>query len=176
MCECLEIDLLWLKNSLKRNRLIFRPTENERLKAVLHKLRKASRLSLAEWSFFLQAWFWLLFFDLGLRTRSFPDLQAFAARPSSRRATPSESREDIIHVLSTAVDRARYNHLYPMTCLRRALTLQKLLAQRGIPVELKIGVRKEDGLLLAHAWIQYQGKIVGEPERITETYSALQKI
>jgi hypothetical protein len=124
---------------------------------------------------FFQAWGWLVVFDLGLRTRPFPDLQAFAARTASRPLPPPEMVERQIGLLTTAVDRARNNHLYPMTCLRQALTLQKMLAQHGIPVELKIGVRKEDGELLAHAWIQYQGKIVGEPEKITETYSAMQK-
>lgn len=142
---------------------------------MLRKLRSASRLSPTDWLFLLQAWFWLLFFDLGLRTRSFASLQAYAARLSSRLPLPPEETESLIRALKEAVDHARYNHLYPMTCLRRALTLQKMLAERGIAAELKIGVRKEAGQLSAHAWLEYQGKPLGEPERIAERYSPLQK-
>ena len=62
-----------------------------------------------------------------------------------------------------------------MTCLRRALTLQRLLAKRGISTELKIGARKDNGQLNAHAWLEYQGQIIGEPEEITERFSVLEK-
>jgi hypothetical protein len=142
---------------------------------MLHKLRSASRLSPTDWLFFTQAWFWLLIFDLGLRTRPFPDLQAFAARLAKRPVPSPEQTENMIRALKAAVGLARYNHLYPMTCLPRALTLQKLLSQRGIAAELKIGVRKEAGQLSAHAWLEYQGKPLGEPEQITEQYAALRK-
>jgi len=142
---------------------------------MLHKLRSASRLSPTDWLFFTQAWFWLLIFDLGLRTRPFPDLQAFAARLAKCPVPSPEQTESMIRVLKAAVDHARYNHLYPMTCLCRALTLQKLLSERGIAAELKIGVRKEAGQLSAHAWLEYQGKPLGEPERIKEQYAALMK-
>lgn len=142
---------------------------------MLRKLRSASQLSPVDWFYFFQAWFWLLVFDLGLRTRPFPDLQAFAARLNPRVVPSTEQTENLIHSLRLAVDRARYNHLYPMTCLRRSLALQKMLAKRGIPTEFKIGVRKDDGQLSGHAWLEYQGKILGEPEKIAERFTALQK-
>jgi hypothetical protein len=142
---------------------------------LLRKLRNASRLSPTDWQFLLQAWVWLLFFDLGLRMRPFLELQAFASRPASHPAPPPEQTENLIRSLRTAVDHARFNHLYPMTCLRRALTLQKMLAHRGLATELKIGVRKEYRQFSAHAWLEYQGKPLGEPERITEQYAALEK-
>ena len=142
---------------------------------VFNKLRNASQLSPADWLLFIQAWIWLLFFDLGLRTRPFPDLQVFASRLSSHPAPPPEQTAKLIYRLMKAVDHARHNHIYPMTCLRRALALQKLLACKGIATELKIGVRKEAGLLSAHAWLEYKEQPLGEPETITEKFSALQK-
>jgi hypothetical protein len=141
--------------------------------SMLHKLRSASRLSPTDWLYFIQAWFWLLVFDLGLRTRSFSSLQTFAARLSPRPIP--EKTEALIQALKTSVDHARHNHLYPMTCLRRALTLQKMLAQRGLAAELKIGVRKEAGQFLAHAWVEYQGQPLGEAEKITENFAELKK-
>ena len=74
---------------------------------MLRKLRSASRLSFAEWLLFLQAWVWLLLFDIGLRTRPFPGLQAFAARLSARPAPSPEQTKGLILALKTAVDRAR---------------------------------------------------------------------
>lgn len=140
---------------------------------MLRKLRSAFRFSIAEWSLFFQAWIWLLLFDLGLRIRPFPILQSFAARLSTRPAPSPEQTEGLILALKTAADRARRNHLYPMTCLRRSLALQKMLAQRGIAAELKIGVQKELGVLSAHAWVEVQGTPIGEPERVMDQYIAL---
>lgn len=140
---------------------------------MLRKLRSAFRFSIADWSLFFQAWIWLLLFDLGLRACPFPVLQSLAARLSTRPAPSPEQTEGLILALKTAADRARRNHLYPMTCLRRSLALQKMLAQRGVAAELKIGVYKELGMLNAHAWVEYQGKPIGEPEMIAEQYVAL---
>ncbi len=142
---------------------------------MLDKLRHAARLSPNDWLYFFQAWFWLLVFDLGLRTRPFPELQAYAAELGAHPAPAPEQTANLIRALKTAVDHARWNHLYPMTCLRRALTLQKMLTKHGLATELKIGVRKEAGQLSAHAWLEYQGKPLGEAERITEIYRPLQK-
>ncbi len=139
------------------------------------KLNSAFRLSAEGWMLFLQAWFWLMIFDIGLRTRPFPELQSFASRPASCQTRSPEQTESLLLKSKVAVDRARNNHLYPMTCLRRALTLQKMLAQRGIASELKIGVRKDADQLSAHAWLEYQRKMLGEAENITEKFSTLEK-
>lgn len=142
---------------------------------MLNKLRNASRLSPTDWLLFIEAWFWLLIFDIGLRTLSFPKLQAYAARLVSCSTPSLKQIDDLILALCNSVDHARYNHLYQMTCLRRSLVLQKMLSERGISTELKIGVQKEAKQLIAHAWVEYQGKPLGEREHIVETFSPLQK-
>ncbi len=142
---------------------------------LVDRLRRAARLSPAEWLDFFRAWFWLLFFDIALRLRPFPELQAFASRLVSR-PTPAPARvQQILRLLPLAVERARARHLRPMTCLRRSLALQKMFAQKGVPTDLKIGVRKEGGQISAHAWLEYEGNLLGEPEKITEQYAVLQK-
>ena len=46
-------------------------------------------------------------------------------------------------------------------CLNRALAAQLLLARRGQPVDLSIGVRRStEGEFKAHAWIEYNGRVV----------------
>lgn len=142
---------------------------------IVDRLRRAVRISPGEWLDFFQAWFWLLFFDVALRLRPFPELQAFASRRAFR-PTPAPARvQRLLRLLPLAVDRARVRHLRPMTCLRRSLALQKMFAQKGVPVELRIGVRKEGGQFSAHAWLEYDGNLLGEPEKITEQYAVLQK-
>ncbi len=50
------------------------------------------------------------------------------------------------------------------TCLRQALLLQWLLRRRGLAAELRIGVRKQDAALDAHAWVELDGVALGEPD------------
>ena len=54
------------------------------------------------------------------------------------------------------------NHgLYRATCLRQSLALWWLLKRRGIPAELRIGVRKDGAGLNAHAWVEFDGTPLG---------------
>ena len=52
--------------------------------------------------------------------------------------------------------------LFPQNpCLTQAVVVQRLLRRRGIPAELRIGVRKEQGATLeAHAWVEHGGEVV----------------
>ncbi len=47
-------------------------------------------------------------------------------------------------------------------CLQRSLALLWLLRRRGIGAELKIGVRRTDGQLQAHAWVEVGGVAVND--------------
>jgi hypothetical protein len=50
-------------------------------------------------------------------------------------------------------------------CLAAALTLEALLRRRGFPAHLRLGVRKHEGRLEAHAWIEHEGAALMEPSR-----------
>lgn len=60
------------------------------------------------------------------------------------------------------------------TCLARALTAHAMLSRRGIPAELRIGVRPPGkGDLEAHAWVEAGGQVViGELDEL-ESYRTL---
>lgn len=133
------------------------------------KLQTARALSWDDWLTLAHAWWLLLILDWGLRLLPFPRVQAFAAPEISRgRHAPTPQTLQRLHRL---VDLAARHHLYRMTCLRRALVLQRLLRQRGADAQLRIGVRKVDGALQAHAWVEYDGHIIGQPEKVTEEYT-----
>jgi Transglutaminase-like superfamily len=50
------------------------------------------------------------------------------------------------------------------TCLRRAAVLYHLLRRAGRPVELWLGVKRNDGALAAHAWLVRDGRPYLEPD------------
>lgn len=53
-----------------------------------------------------------------------------------------------------------------VTCLSSALALQRLLARNGHDCELHIGVARGTGAFIAHAWVEFEGRIVlGEDDR-----------
>jgi hypothetical protein len=129
------------------------------------------RLRPIEWSLFLQAWFWLLVFEIGLRVLSFQHLRAYAEKVRWQ-ADPQEATAIISQTIQ-AVERARRAHLIPMTCLRRSLTLQYMLGMQGIKTQLKIGVAKSNGELIAHAWLEADKTLIGEREVVYEKFSIL---
>lgn len=77
------------------------------------------------------------------------DLQSVVADPS-----PVEN-------VAWAVDGISRHMPGHTKCLARALTTKVLLHQQGYASNLQIGVAKSDnGSLEAHAWIEYEGRIV----------------
>ncbi len=132
-----------------------------------HKLRAALALSLSDWAVFFPAWLMLLVVDLGLRVLPFPRVRKLVA--SSKQPGRAASQRDVrleLCRLEWLVDIAARNHLYPMTCLRQALTLQWLLARRGVAADLRIGVRKQAGALEAHAWVECAGQAIRSAETV----------
>lgn len=131
----------------------------------------------ADWGLLLRAWIELLKTDLLLRTRPFPDLQQRAAQTlrKNQNGTPRADWTVVVRY-GRMVHRASRNHLYPMTCLRQALTLQILLARAGIAAELRIGARSAAGQIQAHAWVEVDGRPVENRRGETEGFAPLEEI
>ena len=138
------------------------------------KFDAARKLTPAEWRLLVQAWLLLLPVDLGLWVLPFPRLQAWASRvtPGGYTPLPAEA-EAVICQTYRMVSIASRNHLYEMTCLRRSLVTQRLLARRGIGTCLRFGVQKEAGRLQAHAWLEYERTPIGEPETLNKHFVKL---
>jgi len=125
---------------------------------AIRKLRAALTFSPHDWRILLQAWALLLLTDWALRLLPFPRIRDAAARVAKRRtAQPEADAASIIRRTQQMVHIAARNHLYPMSCLRRALVLQRLLGRQGVATELQFGVQKEKEAndLKAHAWLAY---------------------
>jgi hypothetical protein len=57
----------------------------------------------------------------------------------------------------------------------RSLSLWTLLLRRGLVTELRVGVRKRDGHIEGHAWIEYRGLPLNEDEKILQTYEVYER-
>jgi hypothetical protein len=58
---------------------------------------------------------------------------------------------------------ARVARLVPRSrCLDRALVLVECLRGAGAAAELRFGVRRGPGVLRAHAWVELDGRAIGE--------------
>jgi hypothetical protein len=149
------------------------------------KLRAACSLTIQDWRLFFQAWLLLLFIDLALRLAPYKRVHIFL-RSSAARKHPAQTNNhrlqpdapamlsENIQGIHRIVDLAGRNHLIRMTCLRRSLALQWLLARRGIQSELRFGVRHASpDRLDAHAWLEHAGAPISEPEIVLERYTAL---
>ncbi len=123
------------------------------------------------WAFF-RAWGVLLAADLGLRALPFARVERWLApRPAVK--APDETA---VGRLVWATEAAARHHLYPMLCLPKALCLRWLLGRHGIESELRIGVSRQDDGLAAHAWIERQGRPVGEAPGVGDRFSPLRPV
>jgi hypothetical protein len=62
------------------------------------------------------------------------------------------------------------------TCLHRSLTLWWLLRRQGIPGDLRIGVRHQNGLFEAHAWVEYQSTVLNDTPDVNQRFAAFDQV
>lgn len=83
-------------------------------------------------------------------------------------ASTADTAQRIARLVSVAANRGPYR----ATCLRQSIALWWLLRRRGIAAELRIGVRKDEGELQAHAWVEHEGRALNDPRGVTRGYAA----
>ncbi len=131
-------------------------------------IRRVAALDPADRRLVVEAAILLLVARLGIRVWSVPTLRRVLGRlplPLGRAGTASVER------IGWAVEAAS-RYLGPTTCLMDALTAHAMLARRGQPATLRLGVRRpvdHPGRLTSHAWVECHGRIiVGETEGLAD--------
>jgi len=71
---------------------------------------------------------------------------------------------------------AAFHGFYTATCLRRSLLLWWFLHGEGIESRICFGVRKLNGTLEAHAWVEHEGVVVNDVANVRETFQVLNDI
>lgn len=134
--------------------------------------RKFLRLPTAEQRFLIEVVLLLEAIKLGMRLLPFRILRRLLARVAD--AAPARLRHadhPSADRIAWAVETASRHTPGLKTCLTQALAAQVLLARRGYPALLRLGVAKgEREQFQAHAWVESEGKIViggSELERYT---------
>lgn len=97
---------------------------------------------------------------VGLRLLPFQTLRRLLARMMRAHAESlGGSQASLWQVVWAVTVASRY---FPAaTCLTQALATQVLLSCRGHPASLRVGVARGDaGEFQAHAWVEYEGKVV----------------
>jgi hypothetical protein len=67
------------------------------------------------------------------------------------------------------------HHVVRSQCLQRSLVLHRWLHRESIPSELRIGVRKDNGELKAHAWVELGGQVVNDRLPAVRAFSPLDR-
>jgi hypothetical protein len=137
----------------------------------------------AQWRL-LRAWWWV-------KTRPVGRLvevggtwagEAVAARtvverpgPSGAGAAGGEHAEAV--ALSIGIGRAARFGLFRPSCLVRSLALQSMLQARGQHGGVvRVGVRREGGGFVAHAWVELGGVALGEDPAVVRRYVPLSDV
>lgn len=142
------------------------------LNSIKRKFFLGRNLSAADWLLLVEAWFVLFGFYLALRWMSYDRLNTFIFQDSKEIMNSSNSLI-FAERLKQLVEISSHLHIIPMTCLVKSAALSWMLAQRGVSVELRIGVHKALTGVCAHAWVELKGVPVGEAEDITEIFKML---
>jgi hypothetical protein len=80
--------------------------------------------------------------------------------------------EQVESTVQMVIVAARHG-IHKASCLRRAMVAWYLLQRQGIATDLRIGVRKDAAdAFEAHAWVEYQGMAIADPEARDGQYIA----
>lgn len=57
-------------------------------------------------------------------------------------------------------------------CLTRSLTLAWLLRDRGMEPKVQLGVRRDGEILVFHAWVELDGRVVNDRPYVAQQYAS----
>lgn len=80
--------------------------------------------------------------------------------------------EDQINLAVRMIAAAARRWPLKATCLPQSFALWWHLRELGIDSELRIGVKKNDGRLDAHAWVEWQGRILNDSDEHCQSFAA----
>ena len=105
---------------------------------------------------------------LGVKLAGLRRMQAVLARARDSVSPPRAHPATVARMVSIAQRHGPYR----ARCLAAALTLQAILRRSGLDAQLRLGVRKRDGRLEAHAWIEHEGVALMEAHDVRQHFDA----
>lgn len=153
---------------------------------VLHSARKLVAIDGGEWKYLLQAQAALLWAQalvwarpVGRLVDSEPD--AVETRPAVSAVQAGSARTmgepDVAHQLALGVRRAAAYGVFRPLCLVRSVALNRLLDRHGIRgSRIRVGVRFADGKFAAHAWVEHEGRVLGDEVEHVSQFANLSEV
>ena len=137
------------------------------------RLRRFRALPKRPRSLFLRAVVLLPLVSLSLKLRGLAATQRWLEKARAKRtsADKMEAAQTALEVVRAVGAAVRHGLGHP-TCLEQSLMMCWLLRREGIASQLRIGVRKDGERFEAHAWVECEGKAIGEPGKVHQHYSA----
>lgn len=127
----------------------------------MKRLLRFFQLSYQDKRLYCVTWALLNAVRLGLWGMNFKALQSQLNHLSKKNQTPSLSSTDLFSKLVRVINVSCRYSPGQAKCLARALTFKVLITWYGYTGDLYIGVAKPNqGGLDAHAWVEYQGRVV----------------
>ncbi|HEX6533537.1 MAG TPA: lasso peptide biosynthesis B2 protein [Gemmatimonadaceae bacterium] len=142
------------------------------------RLRKLAKLSLREWADLAQAQLELIAAQFLVSTRPTGRLVSSDTPPVAPSATPTSASplplDPRAERLALAVSRAADYGIFRPLCLVRAVAINRMLERRGIHgSRIRIGVRVRRGRFMAHAWVEYGDRVIGDSEAHVDSFAEL---
>jgi len=132
---------------------------------MLHVVRRLVSITPTEFADLIAAQWYLLGALWTVRRR--PKGGLLRALPDG--PTAGGVRDDArLERLAVAVDRMARFGVFRPTCLVRAVALERQIRRANVGAAVvRVGVAQASGELLAHAWIELEGRVIGdEPARV----------
>jgi hypothetical protein len=161
---------------------------------VLHSARKLATIDGSEWGYLFKAQGALLWAQAlvwvrptGQLVNSEPDradaagaaLPSPAAAPAlpTLAATAPNGEPDVAQKLALGVRRAAAYGLFRPLCLVRSVALNRLLERHGVHgSRIRVGVRFVGGEFTAHAWVEHEGRVLGDDVEHVSRFASLSDV
>jgi len=137
-------------------------------------LRRLLALSSAERRIYLESAVLMTLAAAGLRLFGLRRVYRWVSRHGPRRKSAQSAPDAAFARLAETGVRRAARPLPYATCLPQSLTLWWLLERRGVQCDLRLGVRKEGGDLMAHAWVEVEGVALNDRSDVRHRYSAFE--
>jgi len=135
-------------------------------------LLKLARLGPGEWRDLLAAQWAIANAQMSVWFR--PRGSLVAPGPAIGTSGSDRTPDPALRQLAQAVDRAASYGPIRAQCLVRSIALARLMESRGYQGALvKVGVHRTGDRMLAHAWVEFNGVVIGDDERRTSKFDQL---
>ena len=103
---------------------------------------------------------------LSLRVFGFNRVRQWVERTTATRGGRQWVSDDVVRISVISVNRVKRYSLFGGNCLSQSLTLAWMMRRRGLAPALRLGVSLRASQLDAHAWIEYEGRVLNDTQDV----------